>query len=160
MSTPKTKTHRSSATNPKRGASPRKARSSSERGSRDPGSHVGSGTLREYGAALTRSFRDAAEELDWSPTRAVREKPYATLGLAAGVGFLLGGGLSPRILGAAFGLSTRLVINALLQGIDPRRPGSSSSLAVDEDDDDEDVEEVDEEVIAVPRTNVTRTGTA
>lgn len=50
-------------------------------------------------------------------SRGVREHPYVAIAAAAGVGFLLGGGLGGRIFGAALSLGGRLAADALLASI-------------------------------------------
>ena len=43
-------------------------------------------------------------------------RPYETLGIAAGVGFVLGGGLTIGVLGMALRAGTRMASAAVLQG--------------------------------------------
>lgn len=48
-------------------------------------------------------------------SRRVRERPYVALGAAAGVGFVLGGGLSSRISGAILTLWGRVFLARALE---------------------------------------------
>jgi ElaB/YqjD/DUF883 family membrane-anchored ribosome-binding protein len=45
----------------------------------------------------------------------LQRAPYTTLGAAAAVGYVLGGGITPRILLAAFWLGGRTAVSALAQ---------------------------------------------
>jgi hypothetical protein len=45
-----------------------------------------------------------------------RENPHAALGCALAVGFLLGGGLTPRLLGSVAVLAGRKYVNQALRG--------------------------------------------
>ena len=47
----------------------------------------------------------------------LKARPYATLGMAAGAGFILGGGLSVRMTSAILGLGGRLLANRVLQEV-------------------------------------------
>jgi len=52
----------------------------------------------------------ARNELQGYLTQSVRERPVATLATAAGVGYLLGGGLSSRLTVLMVGIATRLAM--------------------------------------------------
>jgi ElaB/YqjD/DUF883 family membrane-anchored ribosome-binding protein len=56
---------------------------------------------------LVSHVSEAGTELQSYVTDMVRERPLATLGVAAGIGFLLGGGLTTRLTVLALGAGTR-----------------------------------------------------
>ena len=58
---------------------------------------------------LRDSTRDFAEVLDERTREVVSEFPYASMLAAAGVGFILGGGLRTRIPAVVLGTSVRLL---------------------------------------------------
>ena len=74
--------------------------------------------------ALAVAVRDATDGVQRYLTAQVKQRPLSTLGVAAGVGYVLGGGLSARLtamlLGAAArvatGLATRELGARILQG--------------------------------------------
>lgn len=91
------------------------------------------------GGGEQESVREALGRLDATEvTRAVsafaRENPHVALAAAAGLGFLLGGGLTPRMLGTLGFLATRSYLRGAvaqaLQGLVSEQPqsqlGSSS----------------------------------
>ncbi len=57
---------------------------------------------------LATAVRDAADDLHRYVAEQVEQRPLMTLGLAAGAGFVLGGGLSARLTIALLGTATRL----------------------------------------------------
>lgn len=59
---------------------------------------------------LVTHVSEAGTELQSYVTDMVRERPLATLGVAAGIGYLLGGGLSSRLTVLALGVGTRLAM--------------------------------------------------
>ena len=61
-------------------------------------------------AALAAAVRDATDGLQRYLTAQVGQRPYSTLGVAAGVGYVLGGGLSSRLTAMLLGAATRLAI--------------------------------------------------
>ena len=60
--------------------------------------------------ALAAAVQDAADDLERYLTEQVEQRPYTTLGVAAGVGFVLGGGLSSRLTAMLLGTATRLAM--------------------------------------------------
>ncbi len=60
--------------------------------------------------AFVAAVRDATDELGRYLTEQVEERPYATLGMAAGAGYVLGGGLRPRFTAVLLGAATRAVM--------------------------------------------------
>jgi hypothetical protein len=75
-------------------------------------------------ATLAAEVRGTTADLERYLTDQVKRRPYRTLGVAAGIGYVVGGGLSSRLtavlLGAATRLATALVArelgNRILQG--------------------------------------------
>lgn len=59
---------------------------------------------------LATHVSEAGGELQSYVTDAVRERPIGTLAVAAGVGFVLGGGLSSRLTAIALGIGTRFAM--------------------------------------------------
>jgi hypothetical protein len=67
--------------------------------------------------ALAAAVRDATDGVQRYLTAQVEQRPFNTLGVAAGVGYVLGGGLSSRLtvvlLGAATRLATALAVREI-----------------------------------------------
>lgn len=67
--------------------------------------------------ALAATVRDATDGVQRYLTAQVEQRPFSTLGVAAGVGYLLGGGLGSRLtvvlLGAVTRVATALVAREL-----------------------------------------------
>jgi len=59
---------------------------------------------------LVGHAQEARSELQTYLTQSVRERPVATLAAAAGVGYVLGGGLSSRLTVLMFGIATRFAL--------------------------------------------------
>jgi ElaB/YqjD/DUF883 family membrane-anchored ribosome-binding protein len=59
---------------------------------------------------LAAAVRDATDGAQRYLTEQVEQRPYSTLGVAAGVGFALGGGLSSRLTAMLLGAATRLAM--------------------------------------------------
>lgn len=82
-------------------------------------SRNGAGSIQEHAKSVAddaRALKDSvADTVDASrdEVRAQLEKrPYLTLGVAAATGFVLAGGLGPKITRGLFALGTRLAIAA------------------------------------------------
>ena len=60
-------------------------------------------------ATLAAEVRGTTADLERYLIEQVEERPYTTLGVAAGVGYVLGGGLSSRLTVVLLGAATRLV---------------------------------------------------
>ena len=73
--------------------------------------------IRRDAAALAAEVRSTTADLERYLTEEVRRRPYGTLGVAAGIGYVLGGGLSARmtvvLLGTASRVATALVARAI-----------------------------------------------
>ena len=66
---------------------------------------------RDVSASLGDLYRAA----DSFASEQTRERPHVALGVAAGVGFVLGGGLASRLGGTLLSVGTRLVATRLLE---------------------------------------------
>ena len=79
--------------------------------------------------ALAAAVQDAADDLERYLTEQVEQRPYITLGVAAGVGFVLGGGLRARLTAVVFGTATRLAMAVAARELAARlSPGPSASV--------------------------------
>lgn len=67
--------------------------------------------------------------------RQVRENPWQTIGTAVGAGFLLGGGLTPRLVGMLLTTTGRLmladVVSAAFRGATRMNPQTSDGVSAD-----------------------------
>lgn len=78
--------------------------------------------------ALAAAVQEAADDLEGYLTAQVEERPYTTLGVAAGVGFVLGGGLRSRLTAVLLGTATRLAMALAARELAARvSPGASAS---------------------------------
>ena len=59
---------------------------------------------------LAGHVQETTNELTTLITEQVRERPYTVLATAAGIGYLLGGGLSSKLTLMAFGVATRFAM--------------------------------------------------
>ncbi len=76
-------------------------------------------------ASLAEAARHAAEGWESALRERLERNPYATLAIAAGIGYVLGGGLPTSLVRIGFALSGRAVIDHLVAQITPvPRPGS------------------------------------
>ena len=71
--------------------------------------------IREDTSALAGTVSNAAQELSAFVEAQLQERPYATLGIAAGVGYVLGGGLSLGFGRMLFGTGGRVLATLLVQ---------------------------------------------
>ena len=60
--------------------------------------------------ALAAAMQEAADSAQHYLTEQVARRPYRTLGVAAGLGYVLGGGLSSRLTTLLLGAATRLAM--------------------------------------------------
>jgi len=72
-------------------------------------------TLQEEAGSLMQTVSGAAQDVSSYVQTQLRERPYATLGAAAGLGFILGGGLSPRALRLLVRTGGRMATNYALR---------------------------------------------
>ena len=79
--------------------------------------------------ALIAAVQDAADDLERYVTEQVHRRPYSTLGVAVGVGFVLGGGLRSRLTAMLFGAATRLAMAVAARELAARlSPGASAPV--------------------------------
>jgi hypothetical protein len=79
--------------------------------------------------ALAAAVQDATSSLQGYLTAQVQSRPYVTLGVAAGVGYVLGGGLGSRLTGALLGVATRVALAVAARELGgPPSPAPSSSV--------------------------------
>jgi len=71
--------------------------------------------LREDANLMAETFTDAATEIQVYLREQATRRPYAALGAAAGIGFVLGGGLSLRLTSTLLTIGGRLLVTALWQ---------------------------------------------
>jgi len=73
--------------------------------------------LRDAWEDVTSSVGDLYRAADTFATEQARERPYVFLGVAAGIGFVLGGGLASRLGATLLGVGSRLAASRLLEGL-------------------------------------------
>jgi hypothetical protein len=79
--------------------------------------------------ALAAAVQDAADDLERYLTEQVEQRPYTTLGVAAGVGYVLGGGLRSRLTAVLLGAATRLAVALAARELAARlSPGAFASV--------------------------------
>lgn len=96
----------------------RDAESSGNGASSGPGPQFrGARSLADHGRqiqhdahALGAAMQDATTSVEGYLTAQVTRRPYGTLGIAAGIGYALGGGLASPLSMALFGAATRLAM--------------------------------------------------
>jgi len=79
--------------------------------------------------ALAAAVQEATDDLERYLTEQVEERPYTTLGVAAGLGYVLGGGLRSRLTAVLLGAATRLAMALAARELAARlAPGASASV--------------------------------
>ena len=79
--------------------------------------------------ALAAAVQEATDDLERYLTEQVAQRPYTTLGVAAGVGYVLGGGLRARLTAVLLGAATRLAMGLAAREIAARlSTGASASV--------------------------------
>jgi len=80
--------------------------------------------IKHDATTLASELQRTTTDLENYLTDRVRRRPYATLSMAAGVGYVLGGGLATRMtavmLGVATRLATALVVKELVERYQPQ----------------------------------------
>jgi ElaB/YqjD/DUF883 family membrane-anchored ribosome-binding protein len=78
---------------------------------------------------LAAAVRDATDGVQRYLTAQVEQRPFSTLGVAAGVGYVLGGGLSLRLTVMLLGAATRLATTLAVREVGARifQNGSASA---------------------------------
>lgn len=91
--------------------------------------------FREHGrqihhdaTALAATVRDAADGAQRYINTQVERRPFTTVGVAAGVGYVLGGGLSSRLTLVLLGAATRVAAALVAREVDARILQSSSAI--------------------------------
>src|SRR5215471_10177469 len=79
--------------------------------------------LRDAWDDVSSSLGDFYRAADAFVSEQARERPHVTLGVAAGVGFLLGGGLSSRLGGTLLSMGTRVLAARFLEDWVSNDPG-------------------------------------
>jgi hypothetical protein len=90
---------------------------------------VDSSKVKEDVQALAGAVQTTRTSLQSFVQTQVEERPLAVLGTAAGIGFVLGGGLAPRVLRTLLTLGTRLAINAVISEVIAVASGSGGREA-------------------------------
>jgi ElaB/YqjD/DUF883 family membrane-anchored ribosome-binding protein len=108
----------------------RDASSATERQPHDSRSLGDHGRQIEHDAeALAAAVRDATAGVQRYLTAQVEQRPFSTLGVAAGVGYVLGGGLSSRLTVVLLGAATRVATALVARELGSRILQSSSASA-------------------------------
>lgn len=78
---------------------------------------------------LAAAVEDAADGVQRYLTDQVTQRPFSTLGVAAGIGYVLGGGLSSRLTTVLLGTATRLAMALAARELGARLlQGSSATV--------------------------------
>jgi hypothetical protein len=85
--------------------------------------------IRKDATTLATEVRDTSADLEQYLNEQLKQHPYATLGVAAGLGYILGGGLRSKMTMVLLGLGTRLATTMVTQEL-AARIGSRDSAAV------------------------------
>ena len=106
------------------------ASSPTERHPQNPRSLEDHGRQIQHDAeALAETLRDATDGVQRYLTAQVEERPFRTLGVAAGVGYVLGGGLSSRLTVVLLGTATRVATALVARELGSRILQSASTSA-------------------------------
>jgi len=82
--------------------------------------------------ALAAAVQDATNDLERYLTERVDRQPYVTLGVAAGVGYVLGGGLRSRLTAVVLGAAARVALAVATRELGSRlSPAESASVHAD-----------------------------
>jgi len=90
----------------------------------DHGRHI-----QHEAEALAAAVCDTADGVQLYVAEQVEHRPLTTLGLAAGIGFVLGGGLSARLTVVVLGTATRLATAVAARALSARILGRDSTAA-------------------------------
>lgn len=77
--------------------------------------------IHKDAAALVADVRGSTIDLERYLSTQVRVSPYRSLGIAAGVGYLLGGGLTSRLTLLLLGVATRLAAGIAIRELGSQR---------------------------------------
>ena len=78
---------------------------------------------------LAAAVCDATDEVQRYLTAQVEQRPFSTVGVAAGVGYVLGGGLSSRLTAVLLGTATRVATALVARELGARILQRSSASA-------------------------------
>ena len=79
--------------------------------------------------ALAAAVQDATSDLKGYLTERVQSRPFVTLGVATGVGYVLGASLGPRSTAALLGAATRVLLIVAARELGDRlSPAASASV--------------------------------
>jgi ElaB/YqjD/DUF883 family membrane-anchored ribosome-binding protein len=81
--------------------------------------------------ALAAAVRDATDGAQRYLAAQVEQRPFTTVGVAAGVGYVLGGGLSSRLTTVLLGVATRVATGLVARELGSRILQSGSAPAQD-----------------------------
>lgn len=102
-------------------------RGTEHRGYRSLGDH--GRQIHHDAHALATAVQDAADDLERYVTEQVHRRPYGTLGVAAAVGFVLGGGLRSRLTAVLLSTATRMAMALAARELATRlSPDASASV--------------------------------
>jgi len=93
----------------------------SEEKKHENGMGGGSAELRDAWSDVTSSIGDLYRAADAFATEQAHERPYVLLGVAAGIGFILGGGLASRFGAALLGVGSRLAASRIVEELTAAR---------------------------------------
>jgi hypothetical protein len=79
--------------------------------------------------ALASTLEQAVDEIGQFLREQAERRPYVSLATAAGIGYVLGGGVPSRLTGFIFGLSSRFAVEMFLRELIGGATGAGSSAA-------------------------------
>lgn len=80
------------------------------------GTHTGMpAEISDAWGGMTTSMSELYRATDAFATEQARERPYVFLGVAAGLGFIIGGGLASRLGVTILGIGSRLAASRLME---------------------------------------------
>jgi hypothetical protein len=88
--------------------------------------------IRHDANVLAGAVQEATGELQHYLSEQVEERPFTILGVATGVGFVLGRGLPVRLTAGLLGIATRLAITVAARELSARLSSSASGVVQDE----------------------------
>lgn len=88
--------------------------------------------IRHDASVLAGAVQEATSELEHYLSEQVEERPFTTLGVATGVGFVLGRGLPFRLTAGLLGVATRLAITVAARELSARLSSNASGVVPDE----------------------------
>jgi len=85
--------------------------------------------IQHEAEALATAVQGAADDVQRYLAAQLEQRPVTTLGVAAGLGFVLGGGLSARLTVVLLGTATRLATAVVARELGARILGRGSTAA-------------------------------